>query len=492
MDNFPYKATPTGVKVHNSNAAIIMVEGPYASGKSCMFSQHVFYNMCAQPVAPDGKRYSRIGIVRSTYSKLKSTTRTSLMEVLPHSCGRINESLPPMKGHYEIALRDGTTVVADFELLALEKPEDVERLKSMNWTFAWINEADGVSYEIFIEVIGRVGRYPSMALGGCGYSGVLMDFNPPDKTHWLNTIKDKNYIEFENERFDVDYFKQPPAAFKIQNDDGKTFRYEMNPEAENVYNLAPGYYQKQIGLWLEYGRPDKVDRMFCLLDTPQKDGKAIHSDFKRELHVAEREIEPTPYQLVVVGYDTSGIHPAVAILQYQFGRWCILDELYGDNMSLETFVETMLSPLLKGKYRFCTPIFSCDPANPREQLKGMRATEHLKDYGFQISPYKITNLINPRITAVNRMLNKVTGGLFISPNCENIITGFEGGYHYKKRPGNDMEYMDEPEKNLYSHYLDAVQYGVLYIHADSQQTNPLPQAFQIKLEHDRTVRRQLV
>jgi hypothetical protein len=44
----------------------------------------------------------------------------------------------------------------------------------------------------------------------------------------------------------------------------------------------------------------------------------------------------------------------------------------------------------------------------------------------------------------------------VDPRATVVIEGFLGGYHYRQRP--DMKYDLDPEKNWYSHTLDALAY----------------------------------
>ena len=52
--------------------------------------------------------------------------------------------------------------------------------------------------------------------------------------------------------------------------------------------------------------------------------------------------------------------------------------------------------------------------------------------------------------------------LTVSPTCTSLISGFEGGYQYKRMyyMGNER-YEDKPDKNRFSHCHDALQYAFL-------------------------------
>lgn len=475
---FSYEASETGIAFHNSDAYVKMITGPFGSGKSCICAMDCLLNAMAQPPADNGVRYSRIGVIRSTYPELVSTTRNSLLEVFPSEYGSINLSAPP-RGTYKFPLPDGTSCQVELVLQALQTPEDAEKVKSANWTFAWINEATGVSPDIFNTITGRVTRYPSDALGGCRWGGIIMDFNQPPQGHYLLEM-------MKNPEDNWEVFKQPPAAFKTESDTG-IITYTVNPRAENLVNLGSkrldtddpdipltieekkerglSYYANQIASWQKTGQQDKVDSLFCMLDVPMKDGKPVFPSFSSELHVARLPIEPISLNEVVIGYDTSGVHPAVVIGQQIQGKWCVIDEIIGEGMGLEAFVEGLLVPLVRTKYNKCNIVVSCDPANAKDAYTGLAPTTHLKNFGFTTSLPR-TNNPKTRIQAVEQILNKNVGGLLVSPTCKNLIRALGGAYRYKKLRVSgsiDVAYDSKPEKNDASHIADALQYMCLHI-----------------------------
>ena len=44
---------------------------------------------------------------------------------------------------------------------------------------------------------------------------------------------------------------------------------------------------------------------------------------------------------------------------------------------------------------------------------------------------------------------------------EQLIKGFEGGYQYKRMEVSGERYADKPDKNMFSHIHDALQYLML-------------------------------
>ena len=69
--------------------------------------------------------------------------------------------------------------------LALDRPEDVKKLLSLELTGIWINEAREIPKSIVDACTMRVGRYPSMREGGASWSGVICDTETaPEEDHW--------------------------------------------------------------------------------------------------------------------------------------------------------------------------------------------------------------------------------------------------------------------------------------------------------------------
>lgn len=492
--SFNYVMSPTARQFHESDKPVKMICGPYGSGKSCTCAVDVLAYACAQNPAPDGMRYSRVGVIRSTYNELLTTTRKSLLEVLPSECGTITSGGLSPRGLYTIPLPDGTTVQLELNLIALATVDDCEKLKSVNWSFAWINEATGIIPEVFGTVQQRVSRYPAQDFGGVSWGGIIMDFNMPAHGTWLfNLMSDppKNYA----------VFRQPPAAFERENANGEKV-YEINPEAENLRNIGGReegdpetfesdeayeqylidkgmrYYRNQIDTQLRLGRVDIVRNQYCMLDVPIVDGKPVFPSFNPEKHVATRDLAPVPFIPIIIGSDTSGIHPAAVIVQNQHGKWCVLDELYADGEGLENFLNGMLIPLLRQKYSSCKAIAALDPANARDNWTGVTPRTRFEELGIE-STTDYSNSPKIRIQTVEHLLNLDIGGILISPHCDMLVRAMVSEYRYRRMRAHGVSgavYTPQPEKNDYSHIADAMQYACMYIqsadslHADDTES----------------------
>jgi hypothetical protein len=481
---FEYKPTPSGIKFHDSDAPIKMIMGPFGSGKSTIAAMDILYNALAQHPADDGVRYSRWGVIRASYPSLKDTTRKTIMEIMPQGSGYLTMGNAPLHGVFSFALPDKTRVQIEFELWSSETAEDAEKFRSSNWTGVWLNEATEISFDVLMGASTRIDRFPQSHLGGCRWGGIIMDFNRPEKGHWIETLFNKPEIALESDSKDPSVFPifsitQPPAAFKLEID-GVT-SYTVNTLAENLDNLRGGtaYYARQIAMYQQAGNTDAIDALYCLLEVTSKQGKPVWPMFDVKKHVAPKKIDPIEGAPLLIGYDSSGIHQAAVFLQHQNGKWCVTDELYGDREGFSTFVASGIIPLVAGRYPRSEVTVSYDPADASDSFTGLTPSVHLRNAGFLTAP-RVTNRITTRIAAVATMLNIEIGGLLVSPHCKMVIEAMEGGdgvngYHFVKkrlRGSIDVIYSEEPEKNDASHIADALQYAALHVNKIKENRGP--------------------
>jgi hypothetical protein len=474
---FEYKPTATGLALHESDAFFKGMVGPFASGKSTAMAMDMLYSSLAQPPGPDGVRHTRWGVIRASYPNLLAARKT-LLEVMPEGSGTITEAGAPFKGLFKFALNSGDRVQIEIEMWSSQTSEDARKFRSSNWTGCWINEASEVSIGVVLEAMARVGRFPVMAAGGCRWGGVMMDFNHPEDGHWIRAFFAKDSMEMrspdtgEIRRYPVDCFRQPPAAFRIERD-GEV-HYEVNPQAENLENLDGGtdFYGRQIAALRLYGKTDELDGLYCMLDVASMSGRPVWPSFRQDFHVASSPLKPIEGAQAIVGFDTSGIHPAVVVGQFHDGRWKIIDELAGSEEGLESFLHAGLIPLVKSRYPRSEIIVAVDPADARDAYTGLAPTNHLMEAGFRVYRPQ-TNNPETRIAAVAVMLNRDKGGLLVSPACEGLIAAMRGGYRYSRlraRGTVDVIYRDRPEKNEHSHLADALQYLALCAHREAVPT----------------------
>jgi hypothetical protein len=204
-----------------SDAFVRAVVGPVGSGKSSASVMEIVRRAVQQAAWTDSVRRSRFVVIRNTYRELKDTTRKTFEQWVPSALGRWKEQ--DFTFHMDFPLPDGTRVQSEVLFRALDRPEDVKKLLSLELTGAYINEAREVPKSVFDVLQSRVGRYPSMAQGGPTWFGVWLDTNPWHTGHWGYRL----------------FSKDTPEGFELYEQPGG-----RSSEAENLENLVPGYYER--------------------------------------------------------------------------------------------------------------------------------------------------------------------------------------------------------------------------------------------------------
>ena len=220
-------AGPTLEAFFASDDFVRVLVGPFGSGKTTACIAEAFRRIQEQAPDADGVRRSRGVVIRSTYRQLQSTTAQSWRSWFGDAFGDFTWS-DPFQHRMRFGLADGTRVEADIVFLALDGPEAEAKLRGLEVSWAWVNECREIPKGVFSFLTGRVGRYPAMRDGGPTWSGVFADTNPWDVDHWLHEAPGWRV------------FKQPGGVLW----DGKA--WVPNPAAENLINLPPGYYERQL------------------------------------------------------------------------------------------------------------------------------------------------------------------------------------------------------------------------------------------------------
>lgn len=442
------------------------LRGPVGSGKSACCAIEVLRRALAQKPGPDGKRKSRWAIVRNTNPQLRTTTIKTWLDWFPeHIWGKMLWHPPPYTQHIKKGDLDMEVI-----FLALDRPEDVKKLLSLELTGVWINEAREVPKAIVDACTMRVGRYPSMKDGGPSWYGVIADTNAPDEDHWWPIMAGEapvpDHISREEALMLVkpatwEFFTQPGGMREIKNGEGEVTGYELNPEAENLKNLTPKYYpdiiQGKTKSWIDVYVLNKLGSL--------NDGKPVYTSWSEAVHLAKEPLQAVPGVPIVVGLDF-GLTPAAAFVQNVRGRWLVLKELVAFDMGAVRFAEyvkreTALAFPGIGMDRFT---FYGDPAGDyRAQTDETTPFQIFRKAGITVRTAP-TNDPALRIEAVSAPLNRLVDGqpgLLLDPSCTYLRKGFNGGYGYRRLLVAGAErYTDTPDKNMFSHIHDALQYAL--------------------------------
>jgi hypothetical protein len=443
------------------------IRGPVGSGKSTASIMALFMLMTKQPPQKDGKRRSRMVVVRNTNDELRRTTIASWKQMFPpEEWGRFYDT-PPYR--HEIKVGD---IEADVYFLALDSDEDRKKLLSFEITAAWVNEAREVPRPVISALLGRIGRYPAKADGGCRRKMLILDTNAPAVEHWIGIMEGtvapppgltEDEVRDLAKPDDWKFYIQPGALLEETDGEGNHIAFIPNPQAENLQWIDGGvkYYTDYVkGIPLDQARVD-----VCNVLGRVQTGRPVWPMFKRGLHVGKHPLEPFPNVPLMVGVDF-GLTPAAVIGQCVNGRWLILKELVADakaGMGAVTFAPLLKSFLAQHYPGFRYALIG-DPAGDQRAQSDERSPFMIfRACGLPILPAQTNDFVVRKEaveSALNRLVNGYAGLLF-DPGCIKLITACEFGYRYAKLKTSDGRYSDVPVKDMHSHVADSFQYLLL-------------------------------
>lgn len=457
MFNHVVKFGPVVSAYMQSDDPIRHIMGPWRSGKSVGSIMEIVRRSARQKRGPDGYRRSRWMVVRNTMRELRDTTIKTWLDWFPSNVGM---------GHWNNTTATYYIVVDDIRaevmFRALDRPDDVANLLSLEVTGFYFNEVRQIAQDILEAAQGRMGMYPSQAFGGCSWHGLWADTNPPEEGSYLECMYEKKDPNKGRVAKDNGWkvLKQPPAVIKDERG-----VWHLNPLAENVENLIPNYYQEamkdkseeyiRVNLGCEYGR--------------SKGGQPVHPLFNKRMHVAREPLKVDHHSLVIVSADF-GLTPAITLKQQvATGHLNTLDEVALFDTHLEKAIQDHLLPLLVNKYHGCELFVTGDPSGDnRAQGNGESCVDVFRRYRKKgLGRVKLAYSNDPvlRQGATDHFLGKLgpNGVSYYQvdgANCPMLIEALNGKYMRKR--AKDGRHMEEVEKNDWSHIGEANEYGDMY------------------------------
>ena len=461
MTTFKYKPDGEVLKAFMKDDTFFRgIRGPVGSGKSVGCCVEVFRRALQQKKGPDGIRKSRWAIIRNTNPQLRTTTIKTWLDWFPEAdWGKFIWSVP-----YTHDIKKGD-IDLEVIFLALDRPEDVKKLLSLELTGIWINEAREIPKSIIDACTMRVGRFPSMRDGGPSWTGVIADTNAPEEDHWwpimAGDVPIPDHIPREQAKMLVTpdnwrFFTQPAGMTEVKNEEGELEDYVPNVEAENQKNMMKSYYPNLIRgktkSWIDVYVMNRLGHI--------QDGKPVYPMFAPDVHIAKEEIPVAAGVPVYVGVDF-GLTPAAVLGQKVRGRWLIQSEIVAIDMGIVRFAEVLRNELATRFNAAGEVIIYGDPAGDfRAQTDESTPFHILRGAGLRAFPAP-SNSVDLRLESVSSQLTKMVEGkpaLLIDRRCPQLIKGFEGGYQYKRMEVSGERYADKPDKNMFSHVHDAAQY----------------------------------
>lgn len=412
------------------------IVGPIGSGKTTGNIMKIAYMAGLQEPGSDGIRRTRCVVVRNTSTQLSDTTIPSFNMWFKDGVAGKWKATPKT---FILRFAD---VECEVMFRALDTPDDISRVLSLEVTFAVLDEFVQIPSEIVEALSGRCGRYPPKMEGGATNFGMWGASNPGEEDTWWH-----NYL-VENRPSNVSYFLQPSG---------------YSPDAENLENLPNKYYENQAK-----GKSFAWIKQFIEAEWGYSiAGRPVVPTFSRDMHVAKTMLNPDPHLPLIIGFDP-GMHSALIFGQVDFfGRACVVDELILEGYGAERMIRDKLLPLIKAKYSGFEVIIAPDPAaNSRTPTNETTVLQILKDpryKQFWTISVDNTNLLTPRLEAIDHFTTRLTEkgpALQIDPRCKKLIKALASGWRFEKTQKNEEK--ATPEKNESSHPGDAFGYFCRY------------------------------
>lgn len=195
------------------------------------------------------------------------------------------------------------------------------------------------------------------------------------------------------------------------------------------------------------------------------EGKPVYEDFNTVLHFTQYEPKVYTGLPLLIGWDSSGLTPAVILAQLQEEQLVIIKELIGSGMGATRFVP-LVADYIKLNYPqipdLSHTISFFDPAGfKRNEITEQTYIQAMVAGGFKnVRPGPVS--WEKRREAVTKKLVGLAKGkakiIVYEKGCPILSAGFKGGYRYNDSVQNIEPDKVRPLKDIHSHPHDALQY----------------------------------
>lgn len=454
IDYFP--PGPVAKAFIKSDAFVCAIRGPIGSGKSTACVMKLIRNVQKQVRQRDGWVRRRTAIIRNTYPELKTTTTKTWHQWIPQHMGNWREAGPPT--HHIVD--NGNKLDWEVIFIALDRPDDVRKLLSLELSDAWINEAREVPRAILEGLTGRVGRFPRHQEGGCTDPQILMDTNPPDTDHWWYRLAEDVSPEDAELNIELEAKLREIGALRADQPLYEWFAQPggEDPDAENLKNLPPGYYLKAKAKKDDDWTKVYIDGQYGYV----REGKPVYPDYRDNVHC--KPFELSPRFGLHIGLDF-GLTPAAAFgAQMPNGQWRFRSEVVTERSGIIRFAKLIKAHLTEFYPQFKVARITGDPSG--NQAQGGDEEERtvfqlLAANGIEADPAHTNDPTLRREAFAKPLTMMIDGdpGMLIHPDCRVWRKGLAGGFCYKRiQVAGDAKYRDVPDKNSYSHICEAGEY----------------------------------
>lgn len=482
MDTITYTPAPTikeFIKSYRPGELFYnWVVGPVGSGKTSGIFFKLVYMAGLQEPGADGVRRTRAVVVRNTAPQLKDTTLKSWN--LWFKDGQAGEWQATDKNFILRFGTGNTRVECEVMFRALDTPDDIERVLSLDVTFVLVDEFVKIPREIIEALSGRCGRYPAQKDVGATNYGMWGSSNPETEDNWwYNYLHENIAVEYvtagkhedpdvrkmrramlgqtvnldlaaDDDYPNVTYFKQPSA---------------LSPDVENLENLIGGIkYYKNLAI----GKSKAWRKQFIEAEWGFSiSGQPVVAMFKPEKHISQVPLRFNPNLPLVVGCDPGLAGSAFIFMQMTLeGRVNVLGELVQQGHGAERLIKERLQPYVRLRFPGAKIIIAIDPAANNRSANDERTIKKTFDKYYDVV-CETNNRLPLRLDAIDHFASRdVESGpaLQIDPRtCPVLIRALKGGWRWEVKPKEDS-LKAQVDDNAYSHPGDGFGYGCRFFH----------------------------
>lgn len=430
------------------------IVGPFGSAKTTALFMKLAYMARLQEPSPDGIRRTRAVIVRNSAPMLRDTTLKSWFYWFK----------PGQAGDWRATDRIFLLKIGDIEcevlFRALDTPDDVDKVMSLEVTFVVFDEFVQINKKIVEAIAGRCGRYPNTR--ACGVEatnyGIWGASNPDTEDSWwygyLHGLLCEKVVPPEGPKTErtVHYFEQPSG---------------LHDDAENLENLpgGRGYYEN-----LASKNPENWVNQFVHAKWGYTaDGKPVVQTFRPEYHLSHKPLVFNPNLPLVLGIDPGLGGSAIVIGQEDMnGCLRVLGELVQSGMAADRIINERLKPYLARRFPGADLILSPDPASENgNSANGISPASVFRRAFPGCVKTETNNRLPLRLDAIDHYAGRLTGAgpalIIDATECPSLVRALRGGWRFEMTVSNG-ELKPIPEKNNSSHVGDAFGYLCRYFH----------------------------
>jgi hypothetical protein len=467
--------------------------GPVGGGKSstCVFDlirQACLMPEVTDPPPPgvDGVIRFKVAVVGQTYGQMERNLFPTWKRWLPADGANWTEAeftggggrQATHKIEWDIQ-RGNRRIRVFFEAVFAALGEHVveDFMRGFEPTCFWFYEVDLLPESCIPQAILRLGRYPSVAMlkpstplrGFPGYTlgrlpdGMSYEQLPPNTLYRSFIICDLNAPDVDSWFYKM-FEEDCPPGFKLYKQPSG-----LSQAAENLQNLPPGYYQRQITILRD---KHLIQRMVHAQYAPSRDGEPVYPEYDDALFYAGEDLVPIAGIPLELGVDAGLGNPAAVIGQaLADGQFRALAEVTPGRMSAKRFAAEIKREVASLSELAKRPLaIACGWGDPAGFLGADKEDGQLAwceqlmvalEVPIEEAP---SNAVTLRLDAVRDEL-VVEGGiprLLVSRRCKRLRKGFASHYCYKKDKATGQVAAEaKPHKGEYSHVHDALQYWML-------------------------------